>query len=117
MKYIVLVLALLSSASRAKDSQEFQQELDKSCEKTMACAKAQLPPAMQGMAEQMMGGMCQAYDKAFNVVKDPRFQDIYSAAKQCVSSMTALSCADLMDDPQTPACQEYERVAAEYQKQ
>lgn len=115
MKYILLALALFTSASYANDSQDFQKELDQLCEKTMACAKAQLPPAMQGMAEQMMGGMCQAYDQAFNVVKDPRFKDIYSAAKQCVSSMAALSCADLMDDPQTPACQEYERVAAEYQ--
>lgn len=116
MKHILLLLTLFVVPSFASE-QEFQEELDKLCEKTMVCAKAQLPPSMQGMAESMMGGMCQAYDKAFEGAWTSQFKEVYSAAQRCVRSMAALSCAALMDDPETPACQDYQEVAAEYQNQ
>ena len=113
MKYLLLSMLFLSTASFAE--QEFQQSMEKLCEKTMVCAKASLPPGMQGMAEQMMGGMCQAYDQAFKAALNPEYTGLYAAAQSCVSSMTALSCEALMDDPETPACQKYQQAAAEYQ--
>ena len=76
MKYLLLVLALIVGTSYAnEESQDFQKDLDQLCEKTTACAKAQLPPAMQGMADQMLGGMCQAYDQAFNAVHEPGLRE------------------------------------------
>lgn len=115
MKYLLMTIALFSSASFATGEQEFQQQMDKLCEKTLSCAKAQLPPAMQGMADHMMGGMCKAYDKAFEAALNPEHQGLYAAAQSCVSSMAALSCADLMDDPETADCQKYQEIAAEYE--
>lgn len=117
MKYLLLTMALFSTASFAAADQEFQQQMDKLCEKTMSCAKAQLPPAMQGMAEQMMGGMCQAYDKAFAAALNPKYQGLYTAAQSCIASMAALSCTELMDDPETVECQKYQEIAAEYENE
>lgn len=111
MKYLLLVATLFASASWAGNVDDFHKELDALCNKTKQCAVAQMPPEMRGMADAMMGGMCTAYDQAFAAARNPEFSDIYEAARSCVRSMTALSCENLMDDPETAECQEYQKVA------
>ena len=86
------------------------------CEKIKDCAMDQaqsqsLPPEALEMMQPMLDASCEAMRHQFgNVDENQQFAD---SAMQCIESIEALSCAEMMngESVQTPECQAHaERV-------
>ena len=89
------------------------------CEKVRSCAMAQvaeedLTPELRQMMEPMLDSMCANMQEKVQEV--PTGHPLYQPAIDCMRSMEALSCEDMQsaDNLQTPACEEYEKLAREH---
>lgn len=97
----------------------FADASDALCEKQRACMMQQMHaegganPQMQQMMSQMMDGICasmrQGYGEA-NQVSHPLYQHVTA----CVSSMSQLSCSEMENSDQTPACMALDRQAQQF---
>ncbi len=112
------VTALAVSNPAAADS-AFSTEISALCEKTKACAiaemKKSLPPNMQEMAMGMVSQACVSIEQSYAYLENGEYADLVDSATACMKSMSSLSCEELMNDPETQACKDYEKEAEKYE--
>ena len=110
-----LLSALLLSGHAGAD--EIAQAALDLCEKVKACAMAEiaeedLTDDMRQMMQPMLDNMCA--NMQTKVQEVPRGHGLYQPAVACLRSMQALSCEEMQtSQANTPACQEYEKLARE----
>ncbi|MBL1319525.1 MAG: hypothetical protein COA63_000500 [Methylophaga sp.] len=119
MKYILAILLLNAIQTASADTID-QQSLQL-CEKIKSCALAELEghdmsADMKSMVLSSMDGMCQAMATEFSNDSIKEYDDLRKQATACMTSLSALSCPQLMDGAtDTPECVALEKSAAEYE--
>ncbi len=115
------VLAFCLGASLALSpahSNEFENELNAFCEKTKACAIAEMersmPPELREMAMGMISGVCVGITQSYQSVLQSKYSELVDAATSCMKSMNKLSCEQLEESSETSECKEFERLSEKY---
>lgn len=115
--FAALVLTTTATTPALADS-AFSTEISALCEKTKSCAiaemKKSLPPNMQEMAMGMVSQACVSIEQSYAYLENGEHADLVDSATACMKSMSSLSCEELMDDPETQACKDYEEEAKKY---
>ncbi len=113
-----LLATVVFSAQTIAESQ-FGTEVSTLCEKTKSCAiaemKKSLPANMQEMAMGMVSQACVSIEQNYAHIENGQHADLVKSATACMKSMSNLSCEELLDDPETQACKDYEKEAAKYE--
>jgi hypothetical protein len=110
----LLSTLLLSGAAGADEIADAALAL---CEKVKACAMSEiaeedLTDEMRQMMQPMLDNMCANMQARVQAV--PTDHGLYQPAVACMRSMQALSCEEMQtSQANTPACQEYEKLARE----
>ncbi len=114
--YTLLETFVVSTQAIAES--EFGSEISALCEKTKSCAivemKKSLPANMQEMALGMVSQACVSIEQSYAHLENGKHADLVDSATACMKSMSSLSCEELLDDPETQACKDYEKEAAKY---
>ena len=112
---VIAVFVIMVSAARAEELSDAAQSL---CEKVKSCAMEQLEgveltPEARQMMQPALDGMCEQVRGRVSDV--PTGHPLYKPAVACMQSMSALTCEMMQDTDtlQTPACEEYEKLARE----
>ena len=118
MKLIIALLFLsLSQIALADDIEKQSLQL---CEKIKSCALAELegqdmPPEVKSMMLSSMDGMCAAMATEFSNESIKGDEDLRREAKACMTSLSSMSCSELMNgEADTPACKMLEKSAEKY---
>lgn len=118
MRLACTLLAAFVFSSQAIAESEFATEISALCEKTKSCAVAEmkksLPPNMQEMAIGMVSQACASIEQSYAYLENGKHADLVDSATACMKSMSSLSCEELLDDPETQACKDYEKEAEKY---
>jgi hypothetical protein len=119
MKYIIAILLLcVSQIASAGSIEEQSQQL---CEKIKSCALTELEGQdmsadMKSMVLSSMDGMCQAMATEFSNESIKEYEDLRQQASVCMTSLSSLSCPQLMDGAtDTPECVALEKSAAAHE--
>ncbi|MEM8501341.1 MAG: hypothetical protein AAF542_25245 [Pseudomonadota bacterium] len=118
MRPTLTLLAALFFGGQALAESAFNSEISTLCEKTKSCAVAEmkksLPANMQEMAISMVSQACVSIEQSYAYLENGKHADLVASATACMKSMSSLSCEELLDDPETQACKDYEKEAAKY---
>lgn len=119
MKSILIIVLL--SVSQWTVADNLAQQTMQLCEKIKSCALAELdgqelPADMKAMVISSMDGICAAMSTEFNNDNIKEYEELGKQAQACMSSLSSMSCASLMDgENDTPACKELEKRAEAYE--
>lgn len=116
----VTLLVFIIPPATANPDFPLNKALGELCEKMKVCTlqemqrKNNLKPEMRQMIEETVNRMC---DSMLDVSRIQGHTRLVEPALACVNSMLEKSCDALKSaNMQTPACQEYEEVTADYVK-
>ncbi len=118
MRLALILFAPLVLSTQAVAESEFRTEISALCEKTKSCAiveiKKSIPANMQEMAIGMASQACVSIEQSYAYLENKEHADLIDSATACMKSMSSLSCEELLDDPETQACKDYEKEAEKY---
>ncbi len=122
MKTPLIAAALAAFAVLPVAADEMADAALELCEKVKACSMAQidkedLTPEIEAMMKPMLDGMCANMQSRVAVVDTSH--PMYDVSLSCMSSMSELTCDQMMNENQvvTPECEEYEAAARKYADQ
>lgn len=114
----VILLLFICAPVTANGAFPLNNALSQLCEKMKGCTLQEmrnttsLKPEMRQMIEETVNRMC---DSVLDVSRIEGHTRLVEPAMACVNSMLEQSCESLKSaNMQTPACQEYKQVAADY---
>ena len=120
MHRALTLTAALFLAANTFANEEFKAEMSTLCEKTKSCAideiKKSLPENMHEMAVGMVSQACASIEQSYAYLEQSEYADLIDSATACMKSMSSKDCAELMNNPETQECKDYEKEAAKYEQ-